>query len=45
LIVVTVGGGGDGYSLLKTYINALETDLELADAQSLLVPGVDDSQR
>jgi len=39
LIVVTVGGGGDGFILLKTYIDALETDLELADAQSLLVTG------
>lgn len=39
LIVVTVGGGGDGFDLLKTYLDALASDRALAGAHSLIVTG------
>jgi predicted glycosyltransferase len=39
LIVVTVGGGGDGFDLLKTYYDALAMDQDLAGMHSLLVTG------
>lgn len=39
LIVVTVGGGGDGYDLLRTYLDALNLDSQLRDAHNLVVTG------
>lgn len=39
LIVVTVGGGGDGFDLLKAYLDALALDQVLAGAHSLVVTG------
>jgi predicted glycosyltransferase len=39
LIVVTVGGGGDGFGLLKAYLDALASDQALAGAHSLVVTG------
>jgi predicted glycosyltransferase len=39
LIVVTVGGGGDGFDLLKTYLEALHLDSPLRAAHNLVVTG------
>jgi predicted glycosyltransferase len=39
LIVVAVGGGGDGFSLLKTYLDALASDRALGGVHSLVVTG------
>ena len=39
LIVVTVGGGGDGFDLLHTYLEALNLDSPLRAAHSLIVTG------
>jgi len=39
LIVVTVGGGGDGFDLLKTYLEALASDSALCQMHSLIVTG------
>ena len=39
LIVLTVGGGGDGFSLLKTYLDALASDHALSGVHSLVVTG------
>ena len=39
LIVVTVGGGGDGFGLLKAYLDALASDSTLCGVHSLVVTG------
>ena len=40
LIVVAAGGGGDGFDLLKTYIEALKNESQvLADAYTVIVTG------
>ncbi|GAB4145716.1 MAG: glycosyltransferase family protein [Candidatus Promineifilaceae bacterium] len=39
LIVVTVGGGGDGYDILKTYLEMLSQSASLPVAHHLLVTG------
>jgi predicted glycosyltransferase len=39
LIVVTVGGGGDGFELLRTYLDALNLDSRLRAAHNLVVTG------
>jgi predicted glycosyltransferase len=40
LIVVTVGGGGDGFELIRTYLEALRTgDLAAGEAHTLIVTG------
>src|SRR5688572_17227395 len=39
LIVVTVGGGGDGFELLQTYLDALDLGGPLRSAHHLVVTG------
>lgn len=39
LVVVTVGGGGDGFDLIKTYLDALASMPALAGLYSLVVTG------
>ena len=39
LVVVTAGGGGDGFDLLKTYLDALDCDQMPRDLHSLLITG------
>ncbi|MBI5649050.1 MAG: glycosyltransferase [Chloroflexi bacterium] len=39
LIVVTAGGGGDGFELIKSYLDARATNATLRDAHSLIVTG------
>lgn len=39
LVVVTVGGGGDGFDLIKTYLEALASVPALAGLHSLVVTG------
>lgn len=39
LVVVTVGGGGDGFDLIKTYLDALAAVPALAGIHSLVVTG------
>lgn len=39
LVVVTVGGGGDGFDLIKTYLDALAAVPALASIHSLVVTG------
>lgn len=39
LVIVTVGGGGDGFELLKTYFEALASTSALAEVHSLVVTG------
>jgi predicted glycosyltransferase len=39
LIVVTVGGGGDGFDLLQTYLQALDLESPLRTVHTLVVTG------
>jgi predicted glycosyltransferase len=39
LIVATAGGGGDGFHLLRTYLDALPLDSPLCGAHNLIVTG------
>lgn len=39
LIVVTAGGGGDGFQLVKNFLDAYDSDKELGDTVALVVTG------
>lgn len=39
LVIVTTGGGGDGYAVIDTYLKMIERDPERSDFRSIIITG------